>query len=134
MSIVGAVLGRVPWLGTALQLAPWVIAAAGVGGALWYRGEWKDCQASVAIDAARAEEKVRAQRDADAKFTRSLAEQLKPITTAIQEQSDATQVALAKVRSDPNCARTPAAAAFDAGVVPQRGQQAGPGAARPARP
>jgi hypothetical protein len=128
--IVARATGVLSWL-------PWALAGmalvAGGGGTLWYRGEWKDCQASVAIDAAKAEEKVRAQKDADAKFTRSLAEQLKPITDAIQEQTNATQIALAKVKSDPNCAHTPAANAFD-GVVRPSGVEARPGQSRPARP
>jgi len=53
----GGFLSGLSWL-------PWAIAAGslaiGAGGTLWYRAEWKDCQASVAIDAAKAEEKVRA--------------------------------------------------------------------------
>lgn len=103
-------------------------------GLLWYRGEYHDCQASVAIEAAKAEEKVRVQKEADAKFTRELGEQLKPVRDAIQEQSNATSVALAKVKSDPNCLRTPAASAFDAGVLPKSGQQANPRAPGAARP
>jgi hypothetical protein len=128
--IVARAAGVLSWL-------PWALAgmalAAGGGGTLWYRGKWKDCQASVAIDAAKAEEKVRAQKDADAKFTRGLAEQLRPITDAIQEQMNATQIALTKVKSDPNCAHTPAANAFD-GVVRPGGIEAHPGQSRPARP
>lgn len=111
---------------------PTAIAVVAVVLALWYRGEWKDCQASVAIEAAKAEEKVRAQKDADARFTRELEEKLRPVIDAIQEQGNATSVALAKVKSDPNCVRTPAAGAFDGIVRP--GIEAGPGAARPARP
>ncbi len=130
VATAGGFLSGLSWL-------PWAIAAGslavGAGGTLWYRGEWKDCQASVAIDAAKAQEKVNVQKEADAKFTRSLAEQLKPITDAIQEQTNATQIALAKVKSDPNCAHTPAANAFD-GVVRPGGVEARPGQSRPARP
>jgi hypothetical protein len=119
--VVGTVTGALSWL-------PWVLAAGslalGAGGTLWYRSEWKDCQASVAIDAAKAAAQVAAAKDADAKFTRGLAEQLQPVLGAIQEQSRATSTALAKVKSDPNCLRTPAAAAFDAGVLPKPGDQA----------
>lgn len=117
-----------------LKAAPWIIAAAGVGGALYYRGELKDCQASVAIDAAKAAEAVRAVQERDAKFTRELEETLRPIVRAVQEQGHETQIALAKVKSDPNCARTPAAGAFDSIVRPAGGGQAHPGAPGAARP
>jgi outer membrane receptor for monomeric catechols len=130
-SLVAKASGVLSWL-------PWAAAAvslvAGAGGTLWYRSQYLACAASVAIEAARAEEQVRAQKDADAKFTRQLADQLQSVKAAIQEQAHATSVALAKVQSVPACKDTPAARAFDAGVVPRPGQQAGAGAARPAGP
>jgi hypothetical protein len=135
MSLVGtaekllaSTLGGLGWL-------PWAIAgvslAAGAGGTLWYRAQYESCRASVAIEAAKAEEKLNAQKAADAAFTRALERQLAPITRAIEEQANATQLALAKVPSNPSCAHTPAADAFDGSVRP-RDQQAGAGAARPA--
>lgn len=117
-----------------LKAVPWVVAALGIGGALWYRGELKDCQASVAIDAVKAAEVVRAQQERDAKFTRDLEETLRPIVRAVQEQGNATQIALAKVKSDPNCARTPAANAYDSIVRPADRGQAGAGPKDAARP
>ena len=60
-----------------LTWMPWVAAGvalvAGDGGTLGYRSEWKDCQASVALGAARAEEKLNAQKSLDATFTRQRA-------------------------------------------------------------
>lgn len=134
-------LALVPVAGPALAFlranwtwaVPSAIAIGAVFLALWYRGEWKDCQASVAIDAAKAEEKVRVEKEADARFTRQLEEKLRPVIDAIQEQGNATTVALAKVKSDPNCMRTPAAHAFD-GIVQPPGAKADPGPSRPARP
>jgi hypothetical protein len=123
-------VGGLSWL-------PWAIAGisliAGAGGTLWYRAQYESCRASAAVEAARAEEKLNAQKAADAAFTRTLEQRLAPITRAIQEQANATQLALAKVPSNPNCAHTPAATAFDGSVRP-RDQQAGAGAARPAGP
>jgi hypothetical protein len=121
---------KLPFPG-ALGWAPWVIAAAAVACALWYRGEYQSCRAAVATEAARAEEKLNAQKAADAAFTRALEQRLAPITKAIEEQANATQLALAKVPSNPICAHTPAAAAFDGSVRPSD-QQTGAGAARPA--
>lgn len=117
-----------------LKAAPWIIAALAAGATLYYRAELAACSASVAIDAAKAAEAVRVQQERDAAFTRELEESLRPIVRAVQEQGHATQVALAKVKSDPNCARTPAAAAYDSIVRPAAGGQAGPGAAGAARP
>lgn len=113
---------------------PWILAAAGLGGALWYRGELKDCRASVAIDAVKAQELVRGQKAADAEFRRQLSESLAPIVDDLRKQANDTQVALARVQSDPNCGRTPAARAFDGVVRPVGGGQADPGRSRPARP
>jgi len=117
---------------------PWATAAGslaiGAGGTLWYRSEWKSCQASVAIEPAKAQEKVNAEKAADAKFKSGLEEQLKPIISAIQDQANATHVAFAKVKSDPSCLRTPAAAAFDATVVSKLGTDPGNGPARRAGP
>lgn len=124
-------LGALSWL-------PWAIAAGslivGAGGTLWYRGEWKSCQASVAIEAAQAEAKVNAQKDADAKFRNELEAKLAPLTKQIQDSNNATQVALAKVKSVAACGNTPAAAAFDANVLPSGAVQAPAAPARPARP
>ena len=116
-----------------LKAAPWFIAMAAVCAALWFKAELADCQASVAIDAAKAAEAVRAQQERDAKFTRDLEETLRPIVRAVQEQGHAAQIALAKVKSDPNCGRTDAARAFD-GIVQPRGGQAGTGAPNAAKP
>ena len=122
--------GRLAWV-------PWAVAgvalAAGGGGTLWYRNEWKDCQASVALDAAPAEEKLNAQKSLDAAFTRQLEEKLAPVINDLRKQADDTQVALAKVPSNPSCARTPAANAFDSSVRPNS-QQTGAGAPRPTEP
>ena len=126
--VVAGVAGSVSWV-------PWIVAGvafvAGAGGTLWYRAEYQSCRASVAIEAARAEEKLNAQKAADAAFTRALEQKLAPITKAIEEQANASQVALAKVASNTNCAHTPAANAFDGSVRPAA-QQAGAGATRPA--
>lgn len=102
-----------------LRYAPWVIAGLAVTAALWYRGEYKDCQASIATDAAKAQERARVLREADEAFTNRLEDAARGIKDAIRDESTNTQVALAKVRSDPNCRQTPAAAAFDATVVPK---------------
>jgi hypothetical protein len=118
---------------TVLGWAPWLMAATAAAGALWYRAEYQSCRAAAAIEAARAEQTLRTQRTADAAFTRALEERLAPLSKAIEEQANATQLALAKVPSDPNCAHTPAAAAFDGSVRPA-GQPSGPGAARSAGP
>ena len=118
-----------PWLG----LAPWLLAAAALAGALWYRGEYQSCRAANAIAAARAEQALNAQKTADAALTRTLEEKLAPITQALEEQAHATQLALAQVPSDPSCAHTPAAAAFDRSVRAGAGQAAA-GAARSAGP
>ncbi|MBV8409124.1 MAG: hypothetical protein JOY64_15955 [Alphaproteobacteria bacterium] len=137
MSLVAEAERTVAGVASGLRWLPWAIAGvaivAGAGGTLWYRGQYLACQASVALDAAKAEEKLNAQKAADAAFTRTLELKLAPITKAIEEQANATQLALAKVPSNPNCARTPAAAAFDGSVRPD-GQQAGAGPARPAGP
>ncbi len=105
----------------------------GASGTLWYRSEYKDCQASVAIEAAKAEEKLNAQKEADAKFTRGLEEATKTIKDEIREKANATQAELAKVKSDPNCLRTPAASAFDQRLQPNP-QPPASGPPRPAKP
>ena len=123
-SALSASLGSLSWL-------PWTIAGislvTGAGGTLWYRAQYESCQASVALDAARAAEKVNAQKSLDAAFTRQLEEKLAPVINDLRKQADDTQVALAKVPSNPSCAHTPAANAFDSSVRPN-GQQAGAGA------
>jgi hypothetical protein len=110
-----------------------VAIAAGAGGTLWYRAEYESCRAAVATAAAEAEEKLNAAKATDAAFARALEQRLAPITKAIEEQANATQVALAKVPSNPDCARTPAAAAFDGSVRPAA-EPPGPGPARVAGP
>lgn len=121
-----------------LSWLPWAIAAVslvgGAGGTLWYRSEWKDCQASVAIDAAKAAEKVATAKGADAELRRQLSESLAPIVSDLRKQANDTQVALAKVQSDPRCTGTPAARAFDSVVRPAGAGQAGPGQPGQARP
>lgn len=124
--MIAALLGSLSVLGPALRALPWMLAGLGVTGTLYYRERLSACQASVAIDAAKAAEKVAAAKEADAKFTRALEEQLQPLRDAIREQSHETIVALSKIRSNPACAATPAGRAFDSGVRPG-GQQAGPG-------
>ncbi len=116
-----------------LSVAVAIVGLAGATGTFWYRGQYEACQASVAIEAAKAEEKLNAQKEADAKFTRGLAEATRTIKEEIRERANATQVELAKVKSDPNCLRTPAGAAFDARVQPNpvKAQTDPP---RPARP
>lgn len=116
-----------------LRFAPWAIAGLAVLAALWFRGSLEHCRAQAAIEAAKAEEAVRKARDADATLTRALAEQASQLKIALQEQSNAAFSAIARAKSDPNCARTPAAGAFDAGVL-NGGQQAGPRPPGPARP
>lgn len=117
-----------------LALAPWGIAAAAAGAALWFKAELATCEASVAMEAAKAAEKVIAQQERDAELTRNLEEQLRPIVRAVQEQGHATQIALAKVKSDPNCGRTDAARAYDSIVRPGDRGQAGAGPKDAARP
>lgn len=114
-------------------LVPLAIAAAAVALALWYRAEWKDCQASVAIDANKAEERLRGQQQADSELRRQLSETLAPIVNDLRKQANDTQVALAKVQSDPRCGGTDAARAYDRIVQPAAGGKAGAGAPGPAR-
>lgn len=138
-AVVGAGAKVVSTAASVLSWLPWAIAGcsllAGAGGTLWYRGEWKDCQASVAIDANQAQERLRAQQHADAEFRRQLSETLAPIVNDLRKQANDTQIALAKVPSHPQCGGTPAARAFDGVVQPAAEPgQARPGAARPARP
>lgn len=131
--MIALILAKFPWLRTALAALPWVLAAGGAIGTMGYRSAWESCKASVANDALKAAEKVAAAKEADATFTRVLEEQLRPVVAAIQDQAHATSVALAKVKSDPNCARTDAGRAFDLGVRPG-GQQARPGPTDAPRP
>jgi hypothetical protein len=63
-----------------------------------------------------------AQKSLDAAFTRQLEEKLAPVINDLRKQADDTQVALAKVPSNPNCAHTPAANAFDSSVRPNSQQ------------
>ena len=98
--------------------APWVVAALCLLGALWYRGQYEACKASIAGEAAKAEAAVNAYKAADAEHTQALAAHTRTITDAIAEQATQTQVALARVQSVASCAKTPAAQAFDAGVRP----------------
>ncbi len=116
-----------------LSIALAIVGLTGATGTLWYRSQYEACQASVAIEAAKAEEKLNAQKEADAKFTRGLAEATRTIKEEIRERANATQVELAKVKSDPNCLRTPAGAAFDARLQPT-GKQTEVGSPRPAKP
>lgn len=125
--------GKRALLSSVSMAAPWIIAGLGIVGALYYRERYQSCRASGAIEAAKAEEKVRAQKEADAKFTRVLEEQLQAATAEIRSHAHAASIALAKVKSDPNCASTDAARAFDGGVRPV-GPKADPGPSRPARP
>lgn len=131
-------LKKIPGIGQYLSAAPWVIAGLAVviggGGTLWYRSEWKDCQASVAIDANKAEERLRRQQAADAELRRQLSDSLAPIVNDLRKQANDIEVALAKVPSNPACRDTPAARAFDSGVRPAQPGQAGAGPSRPARP
>ena len=137
MNITGMAGNAVALATGSLSWLPWALAvgslAVGAGGTLWYRDEWKDCQASAALDAARAQATVVAAKEADSHFARQLEEQLAPITRAIQDQANATQITLAKVPSNPSCAHTPAANAFDSSVR-SNSQQAGAGAPRSTRP
>jgi len=123
--VIALLLAKAPWLRTALAALPWLLAGLGLVGTLGYRSAWEECKASVALDALKAAERVAAAKVADEQFTRALEVQLRPITAAIRDQANATTVALSKVKSDPNCAATPAARAFDSGVRPG-GQPAGP--------
>lgn len=118
----------------ALKAVPWIVAAAGAGAGLWYRGELKDCQASVALDANAAEERLRLAQVADSELRRQLSESLAPIVEDLRRQANDTQIALARVPSTAGCASTPAARAFDGVVRPGGGGPADPRAARPARP
>ncbi|MFO1081857.1 MAG: hypothetical protein U1E23_14660 [Reyranellaceae bacterium] len=123
----------IPSLGLVLRLAPWAIALCAVGVALFFRGEWKDCKASIALEAARAQERVAAAKASDAALVRQLEDRLAPVVRSLQEQANATQLALAKVPSNPACVRTPAADAFDRSVRPA-GRPADPGPAGAAGP
>ena len=132
--MIGLAAGLATGLGPALRLAPWGLAGAAAAAALWFRGEAAACRAETALAAARAQERLAAARTADAALTRALEAGLRPIVTQLQEQSHATQIALATVRSDARCARTPAAAAFDRGVRAGAARPAAAGDARPAGP
>ncbi|MFO1081922.1 MAG: hypothetical protein U1E23_14990 [Reyranellaceae bacterium] len=102
--------------------------------ALFFRAELKDCQASAAIEAAKSQERVNAAQASDAAMTLQLETKLRPIVDQLQEQANATQRALARVPSNPACARTPAADAFDRSVRPAPGRPGDPGAPGGARP
>ena len=131
--MISALLLSYPALGKALKALPWVLAVAGLVGTLWFREKATACESSKLAEAIEAARQVAAAKADDAKLTRSLEEQLRPVMAAIQEQRHATATALARVQSDPNCASTAAARAFDGGMRAS-GQQAGSGPARPARP
>ncbi len=120
---IGGVAGYLPLiLGGALVLS----LVAGAGGTIWYRMKWRECVASVAIDVAKAEEKVRTFRDADSEFRRQLSESLRPVIDDLQRQNTNVQLALGKVKSDPRCVGTDAARAFDGVVRPSQSNQADP--------
>ena len=114
------------WVHKVLVVGPWVLAGGAIVTTAVQTARLANCRTSIAVEANKAQAKVAAAKEADAKFTRALEEQLRPITDAIRDQSHATAIALSKVRSDPNCAAPPAARAFDGGVRPG-GQPAGPG-------
>ena len=118
---------------TIIKFAPWILAGVGAAGTLWYRDQYHQSEASNAVEANKAQAAVAAAKARDEIFTRGLEDQLRPVVDAIREQGNATQVALAKVKSDPNCGRTPAATAFDRLVRPDTGQ-APTGSKGPARP
>lgn len=118
----------IPWGAAALALA------IGASGTLWYRGELLACQGSVAIDANKAEERLRGAQAADAELRRQLSESLAPILTDLRKQTNDTALALAKVPSNPACRDTPAARSFDRVVRPGSGGQAGAGQPGQARP
>lgn len=121
-AIVLWLVTRLPWLPRLLKALPWLLAVAGLVGTLWFREKATACEASKLAEALEAARQVAAAKAADAVFTRALEDQLRPITDAIRDQAKSTSIALAKVKSDPNCARTPAAQAFDAGVAPRGGR------------
>jgi hypothetical protein len=58
------------------------------GGTFWYHSEWKDCQASVALDAAHAKEKLNAQKSLDASVTRQVEEKLAPVINDLRKRAD----------------------------------------------
>lgn len=115
-------------------LIPWALAAAGAGGTLYFRGELAQCELSVAVDANKAEEKLRRNQAADAELRRQLSTSLAPILEDLRKQANDTQLALARVASTAGCGNTPAAGAFDRVVRPGSGGQAHPGAPGAARP
>lgn len=132
-----SVVGVAGTVASGLGWFPWVLAGAmlvaGAGGTMYYRMEWLDCKASIAIDANLAQEKLRVQREADTKFRNNLSEQLAPILTDIRNQNQNVQTALAKVKSIPACSNTDAARAYDS-IVQPRPVQTNPGPKRPAGP
>lgn len=99
---------------SARGLVPWVLAGLSLAGLLWYRGQYESCQASIAQEAAKAEAAVAAYKAQDEQTTRALEVHTQTITDAIAQQASDTKAALAKVQSVAACAKTPAAAAFDA--------------------
>lgn len=111
-----------------------VTTALGAGGTLWFRGELKDCELSKATEANKEQERSRVLREVDEKFTNALSVQAREIKDALNDQSTTLRVDLAKVKSDPNCLRTPAANAFDINVLPRPGDKAGAGPAGNAKP
>ena len=123
--MIAALLAAAPWLRTVFTVAPWVLTGAAAVTTAVQTARLANCRTSIAVEANKAQAKVAAAKEADARFTRVLEEQLQPLRDAIREQAHATTVALSKVRSDPNCVATPAGRAFDLGVRPG-GQQAGP--------
>lgn len=124
-------------VGPALRLAPWGLALAAGATALWYRGAWLGCRADAALAVARAEQQIAAARSADLAASHALEARLRPLVHQLQEQSHATSLALARIVSDPRCAHTPAAAAFDGSLRAGERSAARPtgaGGARPAGP
>lgn len=109
-------------LSAIIKFAPWVLFAGACGTTLFYRGQYLDCKNTELTDALRAQERQRVLREADEKFTTALEGKAKEIKDAIEQQAKDSLVALSKVKSDPNCVRTPAASAFDAAVLPKPGQ------------
>jgi hypothetical protein len=114
------------WLPWAIAGTSAVLALGGAGMGLWYANKYHQCQASVAIDANKAQEMVRQRQAADEEFTRQVAEKLAPIVDSLEKANSNVQIAIAKAKSIEVCNTSDAARAFDNIVRPHPIDEANP--------
>lgn len=112
-----------------------VLLALSLAFGFYEKANYETCQASIAKEAALAEQHVNDAKAADAKTTQALAQQAETFKAAVQEKVNGINVSLAKAASVPSCGHTAASDAFDDGlrIVNPNTQvnQPRPGAAKP---